>query len=100
MLKSALFQALVAAAFFAMAKSIPRGSTPAKRASCTVNSVATASDLSDCTTVTIEAFTVPSGSESSRIATFIICVKLHTRLGVLSLKVDLVMHPTERRTYF
>ncbi|KAK0198145.1 glycoside hydrolase family 28 protein [Armillaria mellea] len=62
MLKSALFKALVAAAFFATAKSIPRGSTPAKRASCTVNSVATASDLSDCTTVTIEAFTVPSGS--------------------------------------
>ncbi|KAK0232921.1 glycoside hydrolase family 28 protein [Armillaria fumosa] len=62
MLKSALFRALIAAAVFATAKSIPRGSRPAKRASCTVNSVATASDLSDCTTVIIEAFTVPSGS--------------------------------------
>lgn len=89
MLKSALFRTLIAAAVFATAKSVPRGSRPAKRASCTVNSVATASDLSDCTTVTIEAFTVPSGSEPSCIATLVICVKVHTRLGVLSLKVIL-----------
>ncbi|KAK0456780.1 glycoside hydrolase family 28 protein [Armillaria borealis] len=64
MLKSALFRALIAAAVFATAKSIPRGSRPAKP-----------SDLSDCTTVTIEAFTVPSGS-------------------------NLAMHPTERRICF
>ncbi|KAG8846676.1 hypothetical protein FRB96_001912 [Tulasnella sp. 330] len=34
----------------------------AKRATCTVNSVASAANLSGCTTVVITAFTVPSGS--------------------------------------
>ncbi|KAJ7052218.1 polygalacturonase [Mycena amicta] len=33
----------------------------AKRATCTVNSVASAADLSSCTTVVITGFTVPSG---------------------------------------
>ncbi|KAJ6617431.1 polygalacturonase [Mycena sp. CBHHK59/15] len=34
----------------------------AKRATCTVNSVASAADLSSCTAVVITAFTVPSGN--------------------------------------
>ncbi len=34
--------------------------------SCVVNSVASAASLSSCTSVTIEAFTVPSGSELLR----------------------------------
>lgn len=40
------------------------GTDTAKRATCTVNSVSSASDLSGCSTVIITAFTVPSGSES------------------------------------
>lgn len=35
----------------------------AKRATCTVNSVASAANLSACTAVIITAFTVPAGSE-------------------------------------
>ncbi|KAF8326801.1 endopolygalacturonase [Cantharellus anzutake] len=37
------------------------GTHSARQAACTVNSVSSASDLSDCTSVVIEAFTVPSG---------------------------------------
>ncbi|KAJ3898351.1 polygalacturonase [Lentinula edodes] len=39
----------------------PTQTTQAKRATCTVNSVASAADLSDCTSVVITAFSVPSG---------------------------------------
>jgi len=45
------------------AAAIPASKTDtAKRSTCTVNSVASAADLSSCTDVIIEAFTVPSGS--------------------------------------
>ncbi|KAG9032169.1 hypothetical protein FRB95_001796 [Tulasnella sp. JGI-2019a] len=37
------------------------GTDTAKRATCTVNSVASAADISDCSTVIITAFTVPAG---------------------------------------
>lgn len=40
----------------------PTGTEMAKRATCTVNSVSSASNLSSCTSVVIEAFTVPSGN--------------------------------------
>lgn len=43
----------------------PSGVEMAKRATCTVNSVASAASLSACTDVVIEAFTVPSGSMCS-----------------------------------
>ncbi|KAF7340988.1 Glycoside hydrolase family 28 protein [Mycena sanguinolenta] len=54
------------AALVAVAVAVPSpepasGTETAKRATCTVNSVASAADLSDCTSVLIEAFTVPSG---------------------------------------
>jgi polygalacturonase len=54
------------AAVVAVAVAIPGNSTAsrtetAKRATCTVNSVASAADLSDCTAVVITAFTVPAG---------------------------------------
>ncbi|KAJ7320859.1 polygalacturonase [Mycena albidolilacea] len=54
------------ASLVAAAVAIPSNSTAsrtetAKRATCTVNSVASAADLSDCTAVVITAFTVPSG---------------------------------------
>ncbi|KAJ4497492.1 endopolygalacturonase [Lentinula lateritia] len=39
----------------------PTETTQAKRATCTVNSVASAADLSDCASVVITAFSVPSG---------------------------------------
>lgn len=51
------------AAMAGVAFSLPSGTSTAKRATCTVNSVDTASDLSDCSAVVIEAFTVSSGSE-------------------------------------
>ncbi|KAJ6541600.1 polygalacturonase [Mycena capillaripes] len=55
------------AALVAVAVAVPSNSTAsrtetAKRATCTVNSVASAADLSDCTAVIITAFTVPSGN--------------------------------------
>lgn len=50
------------AAMAGVALSLPSGTSTAKRATCTVNSVDTASDLSDCSAVVIEAFTVSSGS--------------------------------------
>ncbi|VDC06226.1 unnamed protein product [Peniophora sp. CBMAI 1063] len=40
----------------------PSGTEMAKRATCTVNSIASASNLSSCTSVVIEAFSVPSGN--------------------------------------
>ncbi|KAJ7696803.1 polygalacturonase [Mycena rosella] len=56
------------AALVAVAVAIPSNTTSpvsrtdtAKRATCTVNSVASAADLSSCTAVIITAFTVPSG---------------------------------------
>ncbi|KAF7329624.1 Polygalacturonase [Mycena kentingensis (nom. inval.)] len=55
------------ASFFAASYAIPNNTTvvsrteTAKRATCTVNSVASAADLSACTTVLITGFTVPSG---------------------------------------
>ncbi|KAF7347176.1 Glycoside hydrolase family 28 protein [Mycena venus] len=54
------------AALVAAAVALPNNGTAsktetAKRATCTVNSVASAADLSDCTAVVITAFTVPSG---------------------------------------
>ncbi|KAJ7696802.1 polygalacturonase [Mycena rosella] len=54
---------LVAVAFAVpMNNTTPASRTDtAKRATCTVNSVASAADLSDCTAVVITGFTVPSG---------------------------------------
>ncbi|KAJ7613024.1 polygalacturonase [Roridomyces roridus] len=54
------------AALVAVAVATPNNGTAsrtetAKRATCTVNSVASAANLSSCTTVIITAFTVPSG---------------------------------------
>ncbi|KAJ7359478.1 polygalacturonase [Mycena albidolilacea] len=53
------------AALVAATVALPNGAgsktDTAKRATCTVNSVASAADLSDCTAVVITAFTVPSG---------------------------------------
>ncbi len=64
MFNYALFQALVVAAVLVsavpMGKRAPR---PAKRASCTVDSVDAASSISDCSSVTISYFTVASGGE-------------------------------------
>ncbi|KAL1736777.1 glycoside hydrolase family 28 protein [Schizophyllum commune] len=54
MVKLSLLNALVASAVLVSAR-------PSKRASCTINSVDSASDISDCSSVTINAFTVPSG---------------------------------------
>ncbi|KAJ3889991.1 polygalacturonase [Lentinula edodes] len=58
-------QSLVAFTTFAClltgALASPTQTTQAKRATCTVNSVASAADLSDCTSVVITAFSVPSG---------------------------------------
>ncbi|VDB91724.1 unnamed protein product [Peniophora sp. CBMAI 1063] len=51
----------ILAAFASMAAATPTRTSMAKRATCTVNSVSTASDLSDCSAVVIEAFSVPSG---------------------------------------
>ncbi|KAJ7238747.1 polygalacturonase [Mycena haematopus] len=53
--------ALVAAAVAVPNHETASGTETAKRATCTVNSVASAADLSDCTSVIITAFTVPSG---------------------------------------
>ncbi|CAK5263184.1 unnamed protein product [Mycena citricolor] len=53
------------AALVAVAAAAPSNVTrteTAKRATCTVNSVSSASNLGSCTSVVIEAFTVPSGS--------------------------------------
>ncbi|KAG7447909.1 glycoside hydrolase family 28 protein [Guyanagaster necrorhizus] len=66
MFKYALFQALVSAAVLVSAVPIAkpgakRAPRPAKRASCTVDSVDAASSISDCSSVTISAFTVASG---------------------------------------
>ncbi|KAJ7614170.1 polygalacturonase [Roridomyces roridus] len=49
------------ASLIAVAVAIPSQTDTAKRATCTVNSVSSASGLSSCTAVIIEAFTVASG---------------------------------------
>ncbi|KAF8185521.1 polygalacturonase [Mycena galopus ATCC 62051] len=49
------------ASLIAVAVAVPSKTGTAKRATCTVNSVASAASLGDCTAVVIEAFTVPSG---------------------------------------
>ncbi|KAF7378511.1 Polygalacturonase [Mycena sanguinolenta] len=49
------------ASLIAVAVAVPSKTGTAKRATCTVNSVASAASLGDCTDVVIEAFTVPSG---------------------------------------
>ncbi|KAJ6473681.1 polygalacturonase [Mycena sanguinolenta] len=49
------------ASLIAVAVAVPSKTSTAKRATCTVNSVASAASLGDCTDVVIEAFTVPSG---------------------------------------
>ncbi|KAE9404569.1 polygalacturonase [Gymnopus androsaceus JB14] len=58
-------QSLVAfvtlAALFSSAVTSPTKTGTAKRATCTVNSVASAADLSDCTVVEIVAWEVPAG---------------------------------------
>ncbi|TFY58255.1 hypothetical protein EVJ58_g6523 [Rhodofomes roseus] len=43
------------------AVAVPEGTKTAKRATCTVDSVSTANDVSDCSTVVIKEFTVPDG---------------------------------------
>ncbi|CAK5265954.1 unnamed protein product [Mycena citricolor] len=55
---SSLLSFVVLATFVSAA---PSQTDTAKRATCTVNSVASASGLSSCTNVVIEAFTVPAG---------------------------------------
>ncbi|KAK0463966.1 glycoside hydrolase family 28 protein [Desarmillaria tabescens] len=67
MFKYALFEALVLAAVLVSAvpmskPGVKRAPRPAKRASCTVDSVDAASSISDCSSVTISAFTVASGA--------------------------------------
>lgn len=57
---SILFAALVAPSAFASTSSPTEA---AKRATCTVTSVAAAATVSQCSSVVIEAFTVPSGCE-------------------------------------
>ncbi|CAK5270655.1 unnamed protein product [Mycena citricolor] len=57
-IRSSLLSFVVLAAFVSAA---PSQTDTAKRATCTVNSVASASGLSSCTDVVIEAFTVPAG---------------------------------------
>lgn len=49
------------------AVAVPSRTGTAKRATCTVNSVSSASDLSDCSDVVIAAFTVPGGSRHFRL---------------------------------
>lgn len=51
------------AALANMALSSPTEVGTAKRATCTVNSVSSSESLSSCSTVVIEAFSVPSGGE-------------------------------------
>lgn len=53
--------AFVLAAVAAGTTAIPAGTAKRASSSCTVASVDDASDLSDCSSVTINAFTVPSG---------------------------------------
>ncbi|CAK5265641.1 unnamed protein product [Mycena citricolor] len=60
-LSTFLHLATLVAVAVAMPSNVTRTDT-AKRATCTVNSVSSASKLSGCSNVVIEAFTVPSGS--------------------------------------
>lgn len=54
----------VVVALATVAAASPTRTSMAKRATCTVNSVSSASDLSDCSAVVIEAFSVASGGTS------------------------------------
>jgi len=51
---------LFAAAISPFVSAAPSRTSTAKRAACTVNSVSSASDVSSCSTVVIESFTVPN----------------------------------------
>ncbi len=62
MFKHAFRQFVFTAAVLALVSAIPTGELE-ERASCTISSVSTASSISSCSSVTISAFTVPSGSE-------------------------------------
>ncbi|EIM85583.1 polygalacturonase [Stereum hirsutum FP-91666 SS1] len=53
--------AFIIVALAGVASAVP-ASDAAKRATCTVDSVSSASSVSSCSTVTIKAFTVPSGN--------------------------------------
>ncbi|KAK0215072.1 glycoside hydrolase family 28 protein [Armillaria fumosa] len=61
MFQHAFRQFVFAAAVLALVSAIPTGELE-ERASCTISSVSTASSISSCSSVTIKAFTVPSGS--------------------------------------
>lgn len=65
MISSAALLSVFALAGTAVA--VPSRTGTAKRATCTVNSVSSASDLSDCSDVVIAAFTVPGGSRHFRL---------------------------------
>lgn len=58
-----LLAALVAPLALALV-SPPSPAEAAKRATCTVNSAAAVKSISSCSSVVINAFTIPSGSES------------------------------------
>ncbi|KAH8826080.1 polygalacturonase [Flagelloscypha sp. PMI_526] len=57
-----LTRTFAALSLIAAVVATPTGTEMAKRATCTVSSVASAADLSSCTSVVITAFTVASGS--------------------------------------
>ncbi|KAK0188370.1 endopolygalacturonase 2 precursor [Armillaria mellea] len=61
MFQHAFRQFVFTAAVLALVSAIPTGELE-ERASCTISSVSTASSISSCSSVTIKAFTVPSGS--------------------------------------
>ena len=63
-LTTMLARAFAVFSLVAAAVATPTGTEMAKRATCTVSSVASAADLSSCTAVVITAFTVASGSKS------------------------------------
>ncbi|KZV65706.1 glycoside hydrolase family 28 protein [Peniophora sp. CONT] len=61
-MQSRALSSFVLVALASVAVASPTGTSMAKRATCTVSSVASAADLSSCSAVVIEAFSVPSGS--------------------------------------
>ncbi len=58
----AFYQFIFAAAVLALVSALPAEDLEA-RASCVVDSVSAASSISSCSAVTINTFTVPSGSK-------------------------------------
>ena len=54
---------ILAALLAYRAVAVPSPTEMTKRATCTVDSVSSANDVSDCSTVVIKGFTVPSGGE-------------------------------------